>query len=136
MRCRTLRVAELQRGKAFAVQRHIDVGRIGIEALPDHEHGLAMRIAALLGKCDVCRQRNISADLLPGKLEGIGCEPHVFATAGQCVYVVRGIILRRPGVQHRPNIGVVLEQPEGRRGGLRAEQTGRNKKEEENDTAE
>src|ERR1700675_838789 len=94
-----------------------------------------MRIAALFREGDVRGQCDIPGDLLPCELEGIGGEPHVFAAAGESVGVVRGIVLRRAGVQHRADVSVILKQAEGGRGGLRAEQAGCGKKEEENDAA-
>jgi hypothetical protein len=53
-------------------------------------------------------------------LEGIGGEPNVFATTGEGVGVVCGIVVRRAGVQHSANVSVILKEAEGGLGGLRA----------------
>ena len=52
-----LGVAELQRGQAVAVERGVDVGRVGVEVLADHQARLAMRLLALADERDVGRER-------------------------------------------------------------------------------
>ena len=74
-----------------------------------------MRIATLFRERDVRGQRNVPGDLLPGELEGVGGKPHIFAAAGESVGLMRGVVLRRAGVQDRADIDMILKEPEGRR---------------------
>ena len=133
---RALGIAELQRGEAFAMQGYIGVGRIGVEALANHEQGFAMRIAALFRKGNVGGQCDVAGGLLPCELEGVGRGPQVFTTAGDGVGVMRGIVLRGAGMQHRANVRVILKDAEGGRGGLRAKQADHEKKRQNDATQE
>ena len=48
----TLGIAELERGQSIAVDRDIDVGRVGIERLADQKAGFAVRVFARLRKAN------------------------------------------------------------------------------------
>ena len=63
------------------MQRRIGVGRIGFQALADHEGSLAMRYRAGADEVHVGSECNVSRHFLPGELEGIGRGPDVGAAA-------------------------------------------------------
>src|ERR1700676_3381107 len=48
-------VAKLQRGESVAVACNVDRGRVAVESLPNHEHGLAMVVALVADEGDVGR---------------------------------------------------------------------------------
>src|SRR5271157_1939577 len=87
-----------------------------------------MRIAALVRKNNVRGQCYVAGDLLPREMEGVGCGPQVFTTAGNGVGVMRGIVLHGAGVQHRAHVRVILKDAENGRSGLRAKQADHEKK--------
>src|ERR1700681_817593 len=62
-------IAVLQRRHTIAVERHVDVGRIRLQALPNHQHGLAMLVSARAQKRDVGCYGYISSNFLPGEME-------------------------------------------------------------------
>ena len=63
----------------------IDVRRVGVERLADHQHGLAVRIGAGAEERDVGRKDEVAGGFLPRKMEGVLATPHVLAAAGDCV---------------------------------------------------
>ena len=99
--------------------------------MADHQHRLAMRVAAGLGESDVGGQRNVARYLLPCKVKVVAGEPDVFSAAGQRVGPVRGVKLRTPGVKHGADVGVILKEAERRcalRGGDASGQRKRHEK--------
>ena len=107
MRGGALLLAGLQRGQSAAVQRHVGIGGIGLQALPDHEYGFAVRISACSEKGDIGSKCYIAGDLLPGEVQGVRGKPHVFAAAGDRVSPCGGIIFDGTGVQNDADIRVV-----------------------------
>ena len=63
-------------------------GRVAVERLANHEHGFAMGIAACAEEGDVGGEGDVAGDFLPGEVEVVDAEPHVFAAAGDGVGVV------------------------------------------------
>jgi len=114
MRHRSLGVAVLQRREPHAVQRHVGIGRVGVKALADHQHRLAMRIAARLRKLNIRGQCYIFRNLLPHELKGVAGEPDVFSAAGERVSAVCGVVLRASGMKHSANVGMILKDAQRR----------------------
>ena len=92
---RSLFVAILQRGHPNPVQRHVGIDGIRVEALPQHQHGLLVRISGGGGKRNVSGQSDITRDLLPDKLKGVRGKPHVLAAAGEGVGSLRSDHIQR-----------------------------------------
>ena len=75
----------LQRGEAVAVQRGVDVNRIGVERLANHQHAFAMRIAAEAVESNLGADADVARHFFPGELEFVFGHPHVVAAAGDRV---------------------------------------------------
>ncbi len=112
MRSGTLRIAELQRGQPISMKRSIRVGRIRVQALPDHQNRFTVRLLALPNKRHFRSQRNIPGDFLPDKVEVIPSKPHILATAGNRVPSRARIVSRRPFVENLSNIAMIVEETE------------------------
>ena len=108
-------VAELERGEAVAVEGDVDGGRAGIEALADHQDGLAVLVAAGTDEVDVGGEAEIAGGLLPDELELILAEPHVLAGAGESVGAGGRIVLGGAGVEDGADVLGMGEEAEGRR---------------------
>ena len=65
----------------LAVDRDIDIGRIRVQALTDHQAGLAMCIHTAADERHIRREGKIALSFLPGKVKGIAVEPHVRSAA-------------------------------------------------------
>ena len=97
----TLGLAELQRGQPVAVQRGINIGRVGIQALADHQARLAMRLGTGAEECDVGRQREVARSLLPGVVERVAVA-HMFCRCRpRCISRGR-VVNDRPGMRTVP----------------------------------
>ncbi len=59
--------------------RCVSVDAIGVESLPKHQHGFAVRawISRGVGKVDVGRKSDIARDFLPDKMKSVGGGPDV-----------------------------------------------------------
>ncbi len=95
------------------MQGHVGIRRIGVECLPDHQHGLAMGILALAQEVHVCRQRNIPGDFLPDEMESVRGKPHVFAAAGKRIALPAGVVLDRARMEDRAHVAVPFEDSDG-----------------------
>jgi hypothetical protein len=71
VRSLALSIAILQRSQSIAVQRYVGIHGIGVKILPQHQHGLAMLVAAAAEERNIGRQRNITGSLLPSELESV-----------------------------------------------------------------
>ena len=107
---RTLLVAKLQRSKAAGVESHVGVDGIGVERLAQHQGSFLVLVAGLGQEADVGRQRHVSGDLFPNELECVGGGPHVLSAAGDCVSLVRGIVINRSGVKNGADVAVAFEK--------------------------
>ena len=106
-------LAKLQRRQPVAVQGDVDVGRIGLQALADHQARLAMLFPASADKRNVGRQREVARSLLPDIVKGVTCRPHVFAAAGDRVTLFCRVETDRPRMQNRPHVSMVFKDPNG-----------------------
>jgi hypothetical protein len=88
---------------------HVDRGRVAVKGLADHEHGLAMGIAARAKEGDVRRERHVAGDLLPREMKVVDAEPHVLAAAAESVGVGGDVIHGGAGMEHGPHVLVVSE---------------------------
>ena len=77
--------AELERSQAIAVQGNVDVGRIRIEILAQHEARFSMLIGAGFEKRNVGREREIAAGFGEAEMKGIFGGPHVLAAGVESV---------------------------------------------------
>ena len=75
------------------MQRYIGVGGVWLQALAEHERGLAVRHGTGSNKAHVGGERYIPRHLLPGELEGVGRGPDVVAASGDPVLAGGGIEL-------------------------------------------
>ena len=100
-RDRALLVAKLQRGQPARVQGHVDINRIGVQTLAQHQRRFLVLVSSLSQERDVGRQGHVSRHFLPHKLKGVGRKPHVFAAAADRVRFLRRIVIDEPGVQKR-----------------------------------
>ena len=75
------------------MQRYIGVGGVRLQALADHERGLAVRHGTGSNKPDVGGERYIARHLLPCELEGVGRGPDVVAASGDPILAGGGIEL-------------------------------------------
>jgi hypothetical protein len=103
-------IASLYGREAVAMQRGVDVWRIGIQSLADHQDTFAMSFASSSEKSNIGCQSYIASYLFPNELKGVGGSPHILATSGDRVRACCRIVLDATGVKHRAYIGVVIKQ--------------------------
>src|SRR5271166_4024201 len=103
-------IASLDGSEAIAMQRRVDVWRVGIKTLADHQNTFAMRSAAGFEKSNVSAQSDISRHLFPNELKGVGRSPNILATARDRKRACARIVLDTAGVKYRTYIRVVIEQ--------------------------
>ena len=94
------------------MQRDIDIGRIGVETLAEHQAGLAMRFRPTADKSDIRRERNVPRSLFPGKMKRILRRPHIFTAAGDGIRAGAGVYRGLPLVLHLADIAMAFEQAE------------------------
>ena len=80
----------------------VDVGGVGLEPLPDHQHRLAVGVLPGADEGDVRLDRDVALDLRPDELERVGHGPDVLAAAGDRVGPGRRVERRRSGMEHLP----------------------------------
>ncbi len=106
----------LQRRRAVAMRRDIDVDAVRIERLAEHQKRLAMRdrVMAIGDRRPghVGLQRHVAADLLPEKMEVVLAVPEVRAGGSQRIDAARRIEPAGARRVHAPDIGLRVEQPE------------------------
>ena len=78
---------------AVAVDSEVDEWRVGVEALAQHDHRLAVRIA-VGQECGRGGDREVAGDLAPDVVELIGPAPDVCPGAGDLVLPGGGVELR------------------------------------------
>ncbi len=77
----------------------VDGGGAGVEALANHQDGLAVVVSFIAEEVDVGGQAEIAGGLFPDELELILAEPHVLAGAGGLPATASHLItINRPGV--------------------------------------
>ncbi len=91
------------------MQRGVCIRRIRIQTLPDHQHRFAMFVHSFAEKRDVRRQRDVTGNLLPNKLESIVGGPHVLAASGNRVASFRRVIFHGTFMKNRSNVAVTLK---------------------------
>ncbi len=104
---------ELQGGHSVAVPGDIDVGRIRVQTLAEHQYRLAMFIAAGAEEADIGGEHGIARNLFPDKLEGIRAQPHVLATTRDGVCLLGRVKFHGAGMKHRADISVAFEYADG-----------------------
>src|ERR1700687_6471729 len=112
---RALCSAVLQRRQALAVERHVGINGIRVQALAHHQHGLAMLVSAFAQEPDVGCQTGVALNFLPGEMEGVGRGPNVLATAADCVASLGRVVFQSARVENAANIGMTLKDARRRR---------------------
>src|SRR6267154_2515884 len=92
------RFTKLERSQSVTVNGDVEVGRIGLEALADHQAGLAMSVAPGAEPLDGAAQSDVSRDALPDKMECIIGKPHILAATRNEIRAGRRIKGCRPGL--------------------------------------
>ncbi len=92
------------------MHRHVDIRRVGLQALANDQASLAVRVLARTDEGDVGSQSYVAAHLLPGEMKVVVSKPHVCSAAGDRIDTARRIIGCRPGVRDRADICLVREQ--------------------------
>ncbi len=91
------------------MERDIHIGRVGIEALADHQACLAMRRGAVSRETDLSREGKITAGLFPHVVKCVAIEPHVLAAPGDRIASGARVEGCRAGMEHRSNVLMMLE---------------------------
>ena len=112
---RALFIAVLQRRQAIAVERHVGINGIRVQALAHHQHGLAMLVSAFAQERDVGRQTGVALNSLPGEMEGVGRGPNVLAAAADGVGSLGRVVFQSAGVENAAHIGMTLKHASRRR---------------------
>lgn len=107
------RLAKLKTDVPVAMHHDVGVGRIGREALAEHDAGLATRGRAGAGPRDVRLQVDIARDFFVAVVKRIGRAPDIGAAAGERVGVGGRIEFRGTRVGHSADVSMAVEQAEG-----------------------
>src|ERR1035438_4613591 len=105
-------VAVLQGGEAVAVTGNIDVDRMRIKRLTNHQHGFAVRIALVAGEVYVGTQGHVAGHIFPNVVEVVNAKPEVGATAGDGVAILGGVIMAATRMEDRAEVPLALELAE------------------------
>ena len=111
-----LGLAELERRQAVAVQRDVDVGRVGVEALADHQARLAVRVVARAGKATSAASDRSPEACFQTKWNASAGEPHVLAAAGDGVSLAAASKATEPGWSTGPTSAWSEDADRNRRG--------------------
>src|ERR1700722_11676192 len=97
---------------------YIDVDRMGIKRLTNHQHGFAVRIALFADKVDVGTYGHVAGHFFPNVVEVINAKPEVGATAGYGVAILGDVVMAATGKENRAEVPLPLELAEILIGGL------------------
>ncbi len=109
---RTGGAAELHGREAVAVRCDIHVLGAGVEAGPDHDPELAVRIDPGALESGVRRDKEVAGHLSPREMELVFPDPHVRAGRGQAVGLRGGVVAGGPRKRWRTDVAVRLEVTE------------------------
>src|SRR5882762_4990014 len=114
MRPCTLLLAILQRSQPAPMQGQVSIRGVSVEALPHHQHRLAMLVHPFADKGNVRRQRHVTRNLFPYKLKPVPRKPHVLAASSNRVAPLRRVELHGSGVKNGADVSMALEQTDRR----------------------
>ena len=98
----------------LAVQRHESFLGIVVEVLANHDDGLAVAIAARVGKADVRGERDVAGHFFPEKTEFIPLIPDVVAGGVDGVLLGAGLVTGTAGYQRAADVRLAVEDADGR----------------------
>src|SRR5260370_34086543 len=119
VRGRAFLFAILQRCQAAAMESHVRIRRLHVQAWADHQYCLTVFVHSFAKKRNVRCQRDVTRHFLPRKLEGVFAKPHILAAAGNRVASGCRVEFRRTWMQHTANIAATFKYTDWR-GGHRA----------------
>ena len=112
-RGRTFFGAILKRRQPIAMQRHIRIGRICVEALADQQASFAVRILPDAAERDFSLKSNVARYSLPYEMKCVGCKPHVLAAAADRVGLVGRLNIELAGPITAPTSPCPSKMPNG-----------------------